>query len=390
MDARFAGLQAHLDDAVTTSGLPGVVAAVMVGGAPVFEGAAGVRTVGAPDPMTVDTVLAIFSMTKAVTSAAALQLVERGRLRLDAPAAEVLPELGALEVLEGFADDGTPRLRPPARPVTLRHLLTHTSGFVYDIWNAGMARWIADTGTPSLFSLRRDALRLPLAVDPGERWEYGIGIDWTGKMVEAVTGKRLGEQLREALFEPLGMQDTGFRLTPDMRARVAPVHHRAEDGSLTPGDFAMPEAPEFEMGGGGLVSTVHDYLRFMRMLEGGGELDGVRVMGTATAASMGTNAMGDLLVRALPSANPLSLDCDVHPGVPCRWGLGFLVNEAPTPEGRPAGSLSWAGLANTFHWIDPDNGVSAVWGTQLLPFLEPRTVAARRRFERAVYDALGR
>lgn len=389
MDARFAGLQAHLDDAVTTSGLPGVVAAVMVGGEPVFEGAAGVRTVGAPDPMTVDTVLAIFSMTKAVTSAAALQLVERGRLRLDAPAAEVLPELGALEVLEGFADDGTPRLRPPARPVTLRHLLTHTSGFVYDIWNAGMARWIADTGTPSLFSLRRDALRLPLAFDPGERWEYGIGIDWTGLMVEEAAGTTLGRWCDEHLFGPLGMADTSFAPGPDQQARQATLHLATPDGPV-PFPLPPPVAPEFEMGGGGLVSTVRDYLRFAEMVRRGGALDGVRVMGTATAASMGTNAMGDLLVRALPSANPLSQDCDVHPGVPCRWGLGFLVNEAPTPEGRPAGSLSWAGLANTFHWIDPDNEVSAVWGTQLLPFLEPRTVAARRRFERAVYDALGR
>lgn len=389
MDDRFAGLQRQLDDAVT-AGAPGVVAAVMVDGRTVFEGAAGLRRVGAPDPMTVDTVLAIFSMTKAVTSAAAMQLVERGLLRLDRPAAEVLPELGALRVLEGFADDGTPRLRAPARPVTLRHLLTHTSGFVYDIWNAGMARWISGTGTPSLFSLRRDALRLPLAFDPGDRWDYGIGIDWAGLMVEEIAGTTLGRWCGEHLFGPLGMSDTSFAPGPDQRGRQATMHVATPNGPV-PAPMAPPEAPEFEMGGGGLVSTVRDYLRFAEMVRRGGELDGVRVMEAATAAAMGTNAIGDVLVRPLVSVNPrLSQDCDLHPGVPCRWGLGFLVNETGTAEGRAAGSMSWAGLANTFQWIDPTNGVSAVWGTQLLPFMEPRTVAALRRFERAVYDALAR
>ncbi|MCH2187807.1 beta-lactamase family protein, partial [Myxococcota bacterium] len=167
---------------------PGASATVVSRDAVVWEGAAGERRLGSGLPMTVDTVGAIHSMTKAVTGAAAMQMVERGELSLDAPASRVIPWLGEVHVLDGFEPDGSPRTREPKSLPTLRQLLTHTSGFVYEIWNENDARWRSVTGTPSFFSVTHASLKVPLAFDPGTHWEYGIGIDWVGQMIEAVSG----------------------------------------------------------------------------------------------------------------------------------------------------------------------------------------------------------
>jgi CubicO group peptidase (beta-lactamase class C family) len=370
-------------------GLPGVVAAVTVDGDTVFEGAAGVRAAGATDPMATDTVIAIYSMTKAITAAAAMLLVERGVLSLDEPVGRIEPDLADLQVLDGFTDDGTPRLRPARTPLTLRHLLTHTSGFVYDMWNGEHARYLAVSGTPSLATLQRAAVRVPLMFDPGSRWEYGIGIDWAGLVVEAATGTTLGRFLDAELFGPLGMRETTFAPSPELQARMASLHLSTPDG---PVPFAMPapEAPEFEMGGGGLVSTTADYLRFANMILNGGSLGGVRVLRADTVEQMSANAMGELTVQPLMSVNPmLTADADFFPGAPARWGLSFLINDEPTPEGRPAGSLAWAGLANSYHWIDRVNRVCGVWATQLFPFFAPTAIEGFRSFERATYAAIG-
>lgn len=374
-------------DAAIAGGLLGAVATVSVDGETVFADARGVRTVGETTPMTTDTLLAIFSMTKAVTGAAAMQCVERGLLSLDAPAADVLPELRDLQVLEGFAADGTPQLRPARGAVTLRNLLTHTSGFVYgELWNAEIGRYMADAGTPSLFSLQKAALQVPLAFDPGARWEYGTGIDWAGLMVEAVTGQTLGAFCTENIFGPLGMVDTSFAPTDAQLARHASVHLALPDGGWMPFVSPPPEAPEFEMGGGGLHGTVGDYLRFTNMVLGGGELDGVRVLQADTVAEMSRNNIGDVSVAPLATANPaLSADTDFYPGQRCTWGLTFLINEEPTPQGRPAGSLAWAGLANSYYWIDPVNRICGVWATQVLPFFHGPSIEGFRAFESAVY-----
>jgi methyl acetate hydrolase len=380
-------LSSHLDKAVA-AGLAGTVAAVTIDGQTVFEGAAGVRAMGQAEPMTVDTVLMIFSMTKAITGAAAMQLVERGQLTLDGPAGDVLPELGGLEVLEGFAPDGTPQLRPARTPVTLRHLLAHTSGFVYDMWDARLTQYLAVTGKPGLATMQKDAYRVPLMFEPGTQWEYGIGIDWAGLLVEAATGTTLGRYCAEHLFQPLGMRDTGFAPTPSMAERMASLHVPTADG-LVPFALPAPDAPEFEMGGGGLLSTVHDYLRFANAILKGGELDGVRVLAADTVATMAANAMGDVDVVPLVSVNPmLTLDADFFPGMRSKWGLTFLINTERSPQGRPAGSLAWAGLANSFYWIDTVNRVCGVWATQLLPFFHPTAIEGFRSFETAFYDSL--
>ena len=378
-----------LEAGIERGAAPGATAVVVDRDGERWIGGAGERAKGSGVAMTPDTVGAIFSMTKAVTGAAAMQLVEQGELDLDAPAAEVCSELGAIGVLDGFDDDGKPVTRPPARPVTLRDLLTHTSGFVYDIWNTEIGRWHQVTGEPNILSLQKASLRTPLAFDPGTRWEYGIGIDWAGQMVEAATGKTLGQYFADHLTGPLGMHDTAFAHSPSMQERAAAVHARLADGSLTPIDLPAPENPEFEMGGGGLHGTVSDYGRFIRMILNEGELDGTRVLAPETVETMAANHIGDLRVGPLTSSNPdLSNDAEFFPGEPKSWGLTFQINEAPAATGRPAGTLMWAGLANSFFWIDRRNGIGGAYISQILPFGDARSLELFFELEKAVYDSL--
>jgi methyl acetate hydrolase len=372
-----------LKRATDAGDVPGVVVAAGTADGPIFAGASGVRDTASGAPMTADTVVWIASMTKAVTSACAMQLVEQGRISLDAPIAAVLPQLGDVQVLEGFAADGSPRLRPAKRPITLRHLLTHTAGFVYDIWNPEMARYLESSGTPGIISCANAALSIPLVFDPGERWDYGIGIDWAGKAVEAVSGQRLGAYMQQNLLQPLGMTDTAFKIGPAQRQRLAKVHNRTPDG-FEATDMELPQDPEFEMGGGGLYSTVGDYLRFTRMILNGGTLDGTRVLSRETVATMAANAMGDLVCRPLKTAAPsYSNHVDFIDGM--QWGLSFLINPDPMPTGRSAGSLAWAGLANSYFWIDPARQVAGVYATQVLPFFDDKAVRLFQEFETAVY-----
>jgi CubicO group peptidase (beta-lactamase class C family) len=327
-------------------------------------------------------------MTKALVGAAAMQQVERGVLELDAPAASVLPALGEVRVLEGFDADGRPRTRARSGEITLRHLLTHTSGFGYEIFSQEIARYKQALGLPDTNSGLRAALDAPLLFDPGERWEYGTGIDWAGRMLEAVDGRKLGALLREELLGPLGMDDTAFSITPAMRQRLAKIHHREEDGTLTPDlELEMPQQAEFEAGGHALYGTLPDYLKFVRMLLNEGRTDrGEAVLAPATVAQMSRNAIGRLTVPALQSAAPaLSRDAEFFPGIRKRWGLSFMINDAEAPTGRSAGSLAWAGLANSFFWVDPKRGLGGVYATQILPFADERALAAYYAFEALAY-----
>ncbi|MDA3038882.1 MAG: serine hydrolase [Actinomycetota bacterium] len=378
-----------LQSGVDRGAVAGVTAIVVDRDGVRFEGGFGRREVGGNADMTFDTVGAIFSMTKAITAAAAMQLVEQGRLDLDAPASDVCPAIGAQGVLTGFDADGQPITRPPATPVTLRHLLTHTSGYVYDIWNPSLTKWTIATGAPGVFSLQKAALETPLMFDPGTDWEYGIGIDWAGLMVEAVAGQTLGQYLAEHLTGPLGMSDTTFSPTAEQAARTASLHARLPDGGLTPISLPAAEAPEFEMGGGGLVSTVHDYGRFMRMILNDGSLEGTRVLRAETVQLMSSNNIGDLRVKMLRTEAPtLSADAEFFPGEPKTWGLSFQINEEPASTGRPAGTLMWAGLANSFQWIDRQNGIAGAYLSQILPFADPATLGLYLEMETAVYDSL--
>jgi CubicO group peptidase (beta-lactamase class C family) len=336
--------------------------------------------------MTMDTVFWIHSMTKAITGTACMQLVEQGRLDLDAPAADVMPALAAPRVLEGFDAQGEPLLRPARGTITLRHLLTHTSGFVYETWNANQLAYLRKTGLSRYGSFTDPDHVLPLAFDPGSAWQYGIGIDWAGKMVEAASGETLEAYMRAHILDPLGMHDTGYRLTDRVRGRLAGSHERAADGTLKAAPFDAPQDPSQFYGGGGLYGTAVDYMRFLSMLLHGGTLDGVRILQPETVATMGRNHIGDVLVGKLHAALPaMSNDVELFPAIPKKWGLSFLINTADVPGARRAGSLAWAGLRNTYFWLDPASRIAGVLMTQLLPFADPPVLDTLDRFERAVY-----
>ena len=301
-----------LESAVSRGDVPGVAAAATTADGTVYEGGFGERAVGSGLSMSPDTVGWIASMTKAVTGAAAMQLVEQGRLDLDGPASDVIPYLGEVGVLEGFDEEGQPKTRPPKRAITLRHLLTHTSGFAYEIWNKDVLAYQTAKGVPQFTSCENASLTTPLLFDPGDRWDYGIGIDWAGKMVEAVSGQGLGEYMKENLFDPLGMDDTGFRITPAMQERIAIVHGRGDDGDWIPMEFAIDQDPEFETGGVGLYSTVEDYLKFIRMILNKGAANGHRLLKPETVEAMSASSIGNSCVIKLSSAMP-SYSNDARP-----------------------------------------------------------------------------
>jgi methyl acetate hydrolase len=380
------GIADCLRRASESGDLPGVAAAAATSDGVIFEAAFGIRDLATGDPMTADTVVWIASMTKAVTAACAMQLVERGKLSLDDDVSSILPELRSVQVLVGFDDDGKPRLRTPKRAITLRQLLTHTSGHAYGMWNADIARYIEVTGTPSITSCQNAALLLPLTSDPGEKWEYGIAIDWVGKAVEAVSGQTLDRIMQDEIFNPLGMSDTGFKIGTAQRQRLAKIHSRTPDCLVSTG-MEIPQDPEFHMGGGGLYSTVGDYLKFTRMLLHGGSFNGVEVLRPTTVATMSRNAMADLVCNPMKTAAPaVTNDVDFVAGM--KWGLSFLINPKALPTGRSPGSLAWAGLANSYFWIDPVRRVTGVYATQVLPFFDQKAVQTFEAFETAVYAAL--
>lgn len=378
-----------LHNAVAAGAIPGVAVAATSREGLLYEGAFGERTLGSGAPMTLDTVVWIASMSKAITSTAVLQLVEKGQLDLDAPARDVLQSIADAQVLTGFDADGRPLVRPPKRPITLRHLLTHTAGFSYELWSQDVQRYQQKLELPGITECKLASLRTPLLFDPGERWEYGINIDWAGRMVETVSGMKLGEYLRQNVLQPLGMDDTAFRITASMRERLAKLHQRGDDDKLAPTDIEIPQEPEFEMGGGGLYSTVRDYLQFVRAILNGGAVGGERVLRPESVELLRLNHMGTNRVTQLRTAvPPLTGDAEFFPGVPKAWSLAFQVNLAPTFTGRPAGGLMWAGLSNCYFWIDPVTGVGGVYATQILPFADRKSLPLYYAFETAVYDSL--
>jgi len=354
-----------------------------------YQGAFGTRSAAGGAAMTIDTVFRIASMTKAMTSVAAMQLVEQGKLKLEDPVPAIDPALASPQMLDGFDSAGTPILRPAKRPITLHHLLTHTAGFTYEVWDANTARYVKASGMPSMSTGKIAALRLPLEFDPGARWEYGINLDWVGRIVEAVSNQPIDVYFREHILGPLGMKDTGFMTSDEQRARQAIVHQRQPDGSLTPQPLETRQTPEFFSGGGALYSTAPDYLTFVQMLLYEGAYNGVQILRPETVALMGKNQIGDLQAGVLKTQQPdRSNDVDFFPGQQVRWGLGYMLNTEQGPNGRSAGTVSWAGIFNTYYWIDPAKRVGGVIMTQILPFADVQAVKLYGQFESGVYNAL--
>lgn len=366
-------LDAVLKKAVEDKRVPGVVAMVSNANGIVYEGAFGMHK---------DAILAIASMTKPVTSVAVMQLVEAGKVRLDEPASTYVPQLAKVQVLENG------KLRAPKTPVTVRQLLNHTSGFGYEFMNRQLRDYVATGAVPSLMAGGDGFLNAPLLFDPETRWEYGIGIDWLGRLVEKISGQSLDVYFRQGIFEPLGMTDTYFNVPAEKQPRFAKTYQRMEDGSLAVQQQQLVKPGAFLSGGGGLFSTASDYMKFARALLGGGQLGRGRILKPESVATMGRNQIGELAIRPFASLVPqLARDGASLPGALDKFGLGFALNTKLVQNGRRANTMSWAGIFNTFFWIDREKKVCAVLMTQMSPGLDEGPRALLEEFDRAVYAA---
>ena len=382
------GIDELLERAVDDRVVPGVVAVAGNRDGVLYEGAFGLLNVNGDARARPDTTFALASMTKAFTSVAAFQLIEQGRLELEQPVADVLPAFADLQVLEGF-DGDAPRLRPAASRATIRHLLTHTSGLGYWFANADLLRYHQLTGIPDPISGKLATLQMPLIADPGTRWEYGMSTDWLGQVIEAVSGRDLATYCEEHIFGPLGMGDATFRPNDEQAARMMALHFRMPDGGLVQNSLDFPE-PEFWSGGGGAFTTGPNYLRFMRALLRGGELDGERILRPETVElAFSDQLAGVVLPEVMRSVIPEL--CNDVPSLPVAqsFGLGFHLVLEDIPGMRRAGTGDWAGLFNCYYWIDRATGVAGAFLTQVLPFYDARIVEWAAGFEQGVYAEVG-
>ena len=373
-----------IGEAVAEQNAPFLVAMTGNAAGTTWSGAAGERSPG--KPAAADTVFRIFSMTKAVGSTAAMILMDRGKLSPDATVEGILPEFAQIKLLEGFDAEGRPKLRAPRVKATVRHLATHTSGFAYEFWNANMPRYMEATGAPTILSGLLASMNYPLQFEPGERWDYGIGIDWLGRVVEKVDGRRIDRFCKEELFDPLNMPDTRFEVEDRMASRLAAVSIRGEDGKFADFALAPPSNPEFYGMGHALYSTAPDYLRFLRMYLNKGTLDGKRILSEAGLQSLLSNQIGNTPIPLLKTVVPaITADAEFFPGKRKSHSMAFMRFEEDIPGMRHAGSQGWAGVLNSHFWFDPKSDVAAVLMTQSLPFIEPRFASTYEKFERAVY-----
>ena len=378
----MSALAALLDEAVARKDVPFAVAMVGDRDGVLWQAAAGEASASrAAGP---DTVLQLWSMSKAVGALMAMIVIERGGVTLDTPVVSVLPEFGRIKVLEEVGPNG-PVLREPRRPVTLRHLLSHTSGLAYDTFDAKQMAYQAACGAERIGSGRKSSWFHPLMFEPGEAFTYGIGAEWAGLMVAAADGRSIDRFCQEEIFEPLGMDDTAFE--PDgLHDRLAQLKVRGVDGEFVDHGLAPPRHPEVYGMGSALYGTTADFMRLSRLVLGRGELGGVRLVSPETAELLLANQIGGVSVGFMASHLPvISEDLDWFPEVRKTWTAGFMRVEEDLPGRRRAGSLSWAGLLNTHYWIDPASGIAAVLNTQLLPFCDRRCLAVLDAFEREVY-----
>jgi len=386
---RALGASGGIDDVLRAGrekrNIPAVTAIVASPDKILYTAAFGKRDGASGAGVTPDSLFRIASMTKAITTTAAMQLVEQGKVSVDEPVSKHLPALGELQVLDGFDSAGKPMLRPQKKQIALKHLLTHTSGCVYTNWDAVLNEYAQHHPPPP-----SDTLLNPLRFDAGARWEYGTGIDWTGRLVEKLSGLTLEEYFQRNILKPLRMKDTSFVCGSDKFERLVSLTHRQNDGSFKEDARTQPGVPKTFGGGGGLYSTVNDYVRFTQMiLRKGRGPDGEEILKPKTVELMTANQIGPLAVEELkPTDLSVSAPVNMHPGAVDKYTFGFLMNPAAYAGGRSAGSLAWAGIDNTFYWIDPHRKLTAVIMMQFLPFVDPAAVAMLGDFEKAVYANL--
>lgn len=370
-----------LKAAVERREVPGIVAMATDRRGVIYSGAFGTANGGANRPMALDSVFRIASMTKAVTSVALMQLVDEKKVSLDDPASKFFPAFGTLSVVTAFnPTTGAYTTRPASTPVTVRHLLTHTSGLGYGFTSPIVRDFKPKNG---------DTFEVgPLLFEPGTQWIYGTSTDWVGRIVETVSGQSLDAYFRERILGPLGMHDTHFNVPDAALPRLVTVWKRQADGVLVENPAETPQRVTRFNGGGGLSSTAGDYIKFLQMLLNAGELNGKRILSAESVKAMSVNQMGNVSARATKTAQPdRSADFTFIADNRDKWGLGFLIAAESRPGLRSAGSLSWGGINNTYFWIDPARGVAGVILMQFLPFADPKALGVYEQFERAIYQS---
>jgi CubicO group peptidase (beta-lactamase class C family) len=381
-------IDASLRGFIESKALVGVSALVYERGHEAYFGAFGQADREAGKPMTRDTLVQIFSMTKPITGVALMTLYEGGKFQLDQPLAKYLPEFAQLRVYAGTNADGAALYAALQRPVTIRDITRHTAGFEsgYDPTPLGDMFRAADPGNKSN-TLAQEAKKLgalPLLFQPGSRWLYGPSVDVQALLVERLSGMPFDKYLELKIFKPLGMKNTRYVLQARDRARLAAVYDWHEDGSLS----REPDEAAFEFnsrnwplkpGSFGLVSTLDDYMRFARMLQNGGQLDGTRILKPETVRLMATNAMPAEVTDTswLPTKGQVG------------FGIDFAVRIRPPADAQEAsgavGEFFWDGAADTLFWVDPKNKITAVLFTQYRPFGK---VPLHKAFRDAVYSAI--
>ncbi len=384
---KLSDFEARAQRLIADGAFHGVAAMVADQSNTLYQSAFGFVDLEKQKELRVDDVFFIASMTKIITALACVQLIEQGELELEDDASAIVPKM-VTKVLTGFDASGQPMLREPKRRVTVRHLLTHTSGQTTDLWNADSIRYIEAMKLPPVPGCRPEAFMTPLVFDPGDGWEYGVGSDWVGQIVEKVSGQRLDDYFMQHIFDPIGMDETSFILSPAQRAKLVPVQIRQPDGSFKQSGFEVSQNPEMFMGGAGLYGTVPNYIKFLQMFLNDGRAQGGQVMRPETVKLFTANHIGAMEWPGMKTAIPaMSADVDLLPGTPKRWSLGALRNEVDVPGRRKAGSQFWAGLSNSYFWFDRTSKLAGVTASAYFPFADPAAVEAFDTLERDSYKA---
>ncbi len=369
-------IDSRVDAARIKAGLAGVTVICGTTDEILHSGAYGMR---GDQPMTLNSIGRIASMTKAIVSATALRLVARGLLWLDEPIFNLIPELATPNIITGFSDAGEPILIPCERAITLHHLLTHSAGFGYDTWNPEIQRVLKQRGQGRMPANAEELRTLPLLFEPGTRWNYGINIEVAGLAIERAAGRPLAEVVADEITIPLEMADTSFLPGPEHVSRVIPLGLRGADGAIKPLDVAIPTSLPFVYGGGNLFSTAPDYLIFLQAV-----MRGDLLPPALQAEFLRPQLPASPSVGQLKSHDPRSNDADLFAGMPTTWSLGFLMNSQRTPQGRSAFSHCWAGINNSYYWIDLTRGTCGVVMAQLLPFADPGVLSVFAEYESAI------
>lgn len=386
MDINKKRIDETLDKAFQKNQVPAIAAAVLSSDQTLYRGNFGYSDFNLKTPLKDDAIFRIASMTKAVTSVCIFQLIEQDQLKLDSKLKEFFPEIGDLKIIDGFDNNDNPVYSKPSTDITIAHLLTHTSGFSYEMWNENISKLIAKGELATLFSANSDFLKAPLVFNPGSNWDYGIGIDWLGVLIEKLSDLSLQEYMQKNVFEPLEMADTSYDTTQEIRDRMVKVYSRNGDGYLEL-PFEGPKKSAFYSGGGNLNSTISDYSKFLQLFLSGPSVK-EKVLSQESIDMMISNQTGTLFMQTMKTTSTaISNDVNFFPETEKPWGFGFMINASDVVNGRPAKSAGWAGLFNSFFWLDKKNNLAGLIMMQMLPFLEDGAQKTLRDFEQSVYEA---